>query len=126
MEAGLWRRLPLLCAGFLFAVACGSSSDDGPPDSGYGAAQAVPSAISCDALCARDADCFEHLCNEDTASTRYTGLGSVIAGQCKATCTDALLMSRINAQAWNCFFQSTCRAVFSHDACQAQATYQCQ
>ena len=81
----------------MLASACGGSDDNGPPDTGYGENQAVPTAVSCQALCAREADCFEHLCNEDTASTRYNGLGSLIDSQCMLTCTEALLTSRVES-----------------------------
>jgi len=126
MKARWLGWVPLSCVVFLLASACGGSDDDGPPDSGYGAKQPVPTAVSCEALCDREADCFEHLCNEDTASMRYTGFGALIAGQCKLTCTEALLASRVTAESWSCLFESSCRAALAHDACHAQATYQCQ
>lgn len=120
------RRAPFwVCAAFLLASACGSSDDNGPPDTGYGAKAVVPSSVTCEALCAREADCLEHLCNEDTASSRYTGLGSLIAGQCQASCTPALL-SPFTADSWSCLFQSSCRAAVGHDVCHVSASYYCQ
>ena len=126
MIKGVFRWLAISGVGFGVVSACGGSDESGPPDSGYGEKQAVPVTVSCQALCDREADCFEHLCNEDTASTRYTGLGSLIASQCMVTCTEALLTSRITPQSWNCLFESSCRAALAHDACNAQASYRCQ
>ena len=110
---------------FSLISACGGSDENEVPDSGYGQTQAVP-AISCDALCARQGDCGEHLCNEDTNSTRYTGLGSLITTLCKGQCTESLLASKVNAQTWSCMFESSCRAAISHDVCHIDASYYCQ
>jgi hypothetical protein len=125
MKASGWGWVPLSCVVLVLATACGGSDDSGPPNSGYGKSQPLPTTVSCEALCDRQADCFEHLCNEDTASTRYTGFGELIAGQCKLICTEALLTSRVTANSWACLFGSSCRAAFADDACHAQATYQC-
>lgn len=115
----------LSLATFALVCACGGSDEQGVPDSGYGAAQAVP-AMSCDALCARQGDCGERLCNEDTNSTRYTGFGSLITSLCKAQCSESLLMSKVNAQTWTCMFESSCRATVGHDVCNIGASYSCQ
>lgn len=125
MKMRLWGRVVILGLGIALVCGCGGSDEPPVPDSGYGEKQAVP-AISCDALCAREGDCAEHLCNEDTNSTRYTGLGSLIAGLCNAQCSESLLASRVNAQTWSCMFESSCRAAVADDVCHIQASYQCQ
>jgi hypothetical protein len=102
---------------------CGSSS--GPPDTGYGIAHPVPAQLNCVDLCERIGDCAVHLCNEDTKSTRYTGLDSILALECEAGCTDALVQANLTSTQWQCLFQSSCRAVFGQDVCQTDGSYTC-
>ena len=66
-------------------VGCSGGDDDDDdaaeakkPDTGAGAAQAVPATRTCADLCARLGACFEVLCNEDTKSTNYDGLGDLL------------------------------------------------
>jgi hypothetical protein len=112
----------LTCA-LVMGLGCGGG---GHPDSGYGRGAPVPPIETCADLCQRSADCFEHLCDEDTMSTRYDALGSILADQCMSTCTDALLQQKITPAAWQCLFQSSCRQVFESDVCHDMATYKCQ
>ena len=118
------RLTDLVFAVALAALGCGSSNG-GPPDTGAGAGQPVPPTLTCADLCGRIGACAEILCNEDTKSTNYTGLGDLLAQQCQLGCTDATVMSMISSGQWQCFFQSSCRAVFGHDVCQAQGHYNC-
>ena len=119
----------MLVGGALFWMlgACGGGAGS-KPDTGYGAMQQVPANINCVDLCQREGDCFEHLCNEDTKSTRYTGAGALLVSQCEASCTDALLMSRLASapDKWPCLFQSSCRMALGEDACGADGSYSCQ
>src|SRR6188768_1875715 len=102
MKVRLWKWVGLSFVSSLLVSACGGS-DDGHPDTGYGKSQPVPE-ISCAALCEREGDCLVHLCNEDTASDRYTGLGSLVESQCKATCTESQVQA--HAKEWPCLFES--------------------
>jgi hypothetical protein len=108
-------------------AACGGGAGS-KPDTGYGAMQPVPATINCIDLCQREGDCFEHLCNEDTKSTRYTGAGTLLVRLCEESCTDTQLMSRLASapQKWTCLFQSTCRMAIGNDSCDADASYSCQ
>jgi len=124
MKVGLLGWVVLSCVAGLLVSACGGS-DDEIPDSGYGKLQPVP-AMSCEALCVRQGDCGEHICNEDTNSMKYTGLGTVITSLCKSACTESQISAQVDAATWACLFQSSCRAVLAHDACHIQASYQCQ
>src|SRR5690349_17895739 len=91
-----------LC-GLLLAVAgCGESRH---PDSGAGAGEAVPPTINCTDLAARLGSCFEVLCNENTHSTMYTGLGDLLASQFEAQCTEDVLKAHISSTQWSCAFQ---------------------
>jgi hypothetical protein len=134
------RRLPwnrsrgwltvLASATLLGAAGCGSGDgdkDSAPPkpDTGYGKAALVPSARTCTDLCTRAADCAEHLCNEDSHSSRYTGLGDILDVQCESMCTDALVNSNITTEEWQCLFQDSCRQVFDYDTCNTQSSYYC-
>jgi len=112
----------------LGVAGCGDDSsedEERKPDTGYGVAQPVPGTRSCLELCGRLGDCAEHLCNEDTDSSRYDGLGGLIASQCEATCTDSLLESAFTQAQWQCLFQSSCREVFDYDDCHAEGSYYC-
>ena len=116
--------LGVAVAGLLsFAVGCGGSTH---PDTGAGANQSVPTAETCPDLCQRLGDCVEVLCNEDTKSTRYTGLGDLLASQCEASCTDDLVQSTINGTQWSCAFTSSCRKVLDYDGCGIDGSYHCE
>lgn len=123
---GFFRRFRCLAIAVLASAlsACGGSADR-KPDTGYGAAQTVPADVNCTALCERESDCFAHLCNEDTKSTKYTGLASLLADQCNATCSDTALKQKVTASAWACLFQSSCRMAIGEDVCDAMAKYEC-
>jgi len=112
----------------LAAVACsgGGDDDDEParkPDTGVGAHQAVPELHTCQALCARLGDCAEELCNEDTKSTRYTGLGELLATQCAVTCDQATVDGRITPTQWTCLFEKSCRQAIDYDDCNTGGAY---
>lgn len=118
----------LACATLLVATACGGDDSNDPPrkpDSGYGTSQPLPAARTCSDLCARVADCAEHLCNEDSHSMRYTGLGDFLDETCESACTDSLVNSNITASEWQCLFQDSCRQVFDYDTCRTQSSYSC-
>jgi hypothetical protein len=102
-------------------IGCGSDSDD----SGYGANQPVPATITCSELCDRLADCVVTLCNENTSSTNYDGLQFELASECKTSCTDAALQSKLTVAKWSCIFTDTCRAVVEADSCMSDAHYTC-
>jgi len=124
--------MALAAAALLGVAGCGSGDGDSgkdtappKPDTGYGKAAVVPTTRTCTDFCTRAADCAEHLCNEDTQSSRYTGLGDVLDIQCESMCNDALVNSRITAEEWQCFFQDSCRQVFDYDTCKTQSSYSC-
>ena len=102
---------------------CGGSG--GHPDTGYGAGQPVPITVNCVDLCVRSATCGAQLCDEDTNSTRYTGLASGLATDCEVVCTDAQLQVSITPAQWQCLFQDSCREVFGDNACGGMAHYSC-
>ena len=106
------------------AVGCGNDPPS-HPDTGAGAGQPIPTTENCVDLCTRLGDCVVTLCDENTNSTQFSGLEGALASQCESTCTDALVNSNINATAWSCIFQSSCRQVFEHDVCHTQANYHC-
>jgi len=108
----------------LLALGCGGDSP-GHPDTGAGAGQTPPATENCMDLCQRIGSCAVILCNEDTMSTRYTGLDTLLADQCVAGCTDAQIQSGITAAQWQCVFESSCRQVFEHDTCHAMSHYNC-
>jgi len=118
----------LACATLLVVSGCGGDDSDAPPrkpDSGYGKSEPLPAARTCTDLCTRAADCAEHLCNEDSHSTRYTGLGDILELNCEGACTDSLVNSNITASEWQCLFQDSCRQVFDYDSCHTKSTYTC-
>lgn len=120
------RSLSVIAAVILTVVTVSAcDDDDGPADSGYGAGQSVPAAMDCEHLCARMGDCFAALCNEDTMSTRYDGVGDLLRTQCEIGCADATVRSNISPDTWRCTFQSSCRAVFGQNKCGAMAKYSC-
>ena len=85
----------------LLALGCGGSdSPPRKPDTGAGAGLTPPATENCADLCQRLGSCVVTLCNEDTMSTRYTGLDVVLADQCTATCTDAQVQSAIPPAGW--------------------------
>ena len=106
-------------------LGCGSDSPPSHPDTGAGAGQPIPPTENCVDLCTRLGACVVTLCDEDTKSTQFEGLQSLLSSECVAGCTDALVMSTFNATAWSCLFQSSCRQVFEHDVCHTQANYHC-
>jgi hypothetical protein len=118
------RRVGLRMAAGLFALLLGCDSAP-TPDSGYGAGQPVPPTKNCMDVCARSADCFVALCDENTSSTRYAGLRLVVDDQCLANCTEAQLQTMASDASWQCYFQSTCRQVFENDVCEVNARYSC-
>ena len=114
--------------GVLFALSClalGCGDSAGHTDTGVGAGETPPATENCVNLCARVTDCAVALCDEDTMSTRYDALGSLLEDQCRSTCTDAEVQAKIPATAWQCLFQSSCRGVFEHDVCHAMSHYNC-
>jgi hypothetical protein len=113
----------LVFGALVSAFGCGG--EDRRPDTGAGSGQVVPATFDCAAFCQRLGDCVVILCNEDTNSTNYNGLGSLLSSQCEATCTEAILMSGLTTQNWQCLFQSSCRQVFDYDNCSAGANYHC-
>jgi hypothetical protein len=116
-------RAFVLAAAFGMAVGCGS--DKQRPDTGAGANEPVPPTLNCVDLCARLGSCVEVLCNEDTNSSRYTGLGDLLAGQCEASCTESLVQEAFTSSKWMCLFSSSCRQVFDYDTCHADSNYHC-
>ena len=118
-----WRGLIWCLAASALTV--GVACDSGPPDTGVGAHQTPPATVNCAELCHRATSCLVLLCNEDTASTRYTGLDDVLDPQCVASCSDAQLQSKITADQWSCVFESSCRQVFGNDSCHAMSHYNC-
>jgi hypothetical protein len=118
-----WRGL----IGFLAASALtvGVGCDSGPPDTGAGAHETPPAAVNCADLCHRATSCLVLLCNEDTSSTRYTGLGEALDPECVASCSEPALQSKITADQWRCVFESSCRQVFGNDSCHAMSHYNC-
>jgi hypothetical protein len=125
MYGSAWRRVGLWMAAGLSSVVLGCGSAGGYPDTGFGAGAPVPPTKTCDDFCARSADCFVALCNENTSSTRYTALRDVIDNDCLASCTDANLQAEATDASWQCVFTSSCRQVFEHDVCNAKARYSC-
>ena len=107
----------------LVALGCGGSM--GHPDTGAGANQPVPPTENCADLCARLGSCVVTLCNEDTMSTRYNGLDTLLSDECAAGCTDAQIMSGLTSTQWTCLFQSSCRQVFEYDTCHQMGHYNC-
>jgi hypothetical protein len=106
----------------LAALGCGG---DEHPDTGYGAGLAVPATKNCVDACTRLADCAVHLCNEDTDSTRYSGLEDGLEFDCEFDCTDAQVAAIYTDDSWRCYFQTSCRKVFEDDACGVNANYTC-
>jgi hypothetical protein len=112
----------------LMAVACGGGGDDDDdavarkPDTGVGANASVPDPRECEALCYRLGDCAEALCNEDTHSTRYTGLGDLLGSQCTSMCNPSLL-EKFTPDQWQCLFQKSCRQAIDYDDCHTGGAY---
>lgn len=127
------RRLTssLVCGLALAAVGVlagcgGGGGSGGHPDTGYGADQTVPASETCTALCQRSVDCGVELCDEDTNSTTYQSLESLLLSECQVACTDAQVQSSISAAAWNCLFTDSCRQVFGENSCHVpNASYKC-
>ena len=110
-------------------VGCSGDDDSGNapprrPDTGYGVGAMAPSPPTCDELCARLGDCAEHLCNEDSHSTRYDGLGDLLSSVCSSNCTASTVASVTPAQ-WQCYFADSCRQVFDYAECPGGGSYNC-
>lgn len=123
MMLGGGKVLWLLPCAILALAGCGS---DEHPDTGYGANEPVPTTLTCNALCARLADCATQLCNEDTSSSNYDGLEPFLIDNCETTCTDAAVQSKFTAAEWSCTFMSSCREVLDFDACMNDSHYTCE
>jgi hypothetical protein len=118
------RSGPLvLVAALALAAAC--DSDDGHPDTGAGANEPVPPTENCPDLCDRLAACVVVLCDEDSASTKYSAIEPGIRASCMASCNEAQVQSTFTSTTWSCLFQSSCRAVFGNDTCHAMSHYNC-
>jgi hypothetical protein len=114
--------LALAAAG---AAACGGSAP-GHPDTGYGANQPVPATVNCTDFCTRGADCGADLCNEDKMTTSYTALVPIVVAECENAACNASVLAMITLADWQCYFQSSCRQVFEHNACHvAPSSYTC-
>ena len=57
-------------------------------------------------------------------STNYEAVRDFLLSQCQTSCASGTPQA-LTPSAWQCFFQSSCRQVFEHDACHAQAYYHC-
>lgn len=127
MFACAWIRSPLaLClAACLFPVLLGCDGTPSFPDTGYGAAEPVPPTKNCKDFCARDADCIVALCDENMSTTSFMAIRVVFDNECLAGCTDAQLQAEATDANWQCLFESSCRQVFEHDVCKANARYSC-
>jgi len=110
--------------GLVLAAGCGDAGSR-RPDTDAGAGQPVPATESCTDFCDRAGSCAATLCDEDSMSTRYLGLGDLLTLECDSTCTDTTIQTRIPADKWQCFFQSSCRQVFDYDDCHVGASYTC-
>jgi hypothetical protein len=123
------RRARSVFPGVALAIlGCSGSSGSASavtPDTGYGAGETPPATENCQALCQRLGDCGAHLCDEDSMSMMYSGIGDLLATECESTCTDAEVQMKVSATQWQCFFQSSCRQVFGYDNCHAMAHYAC-
>lgn len=107
----------------VLAVGCGGGTEP-HPDTGIGANQTVPAAITCTDFCQRSSDCLVDLCDEDKNTTEFEYLQDPVTEQCESTCTDAQIQVLTQAE-WSCLFQQSCRQVFQDDACHIQANYSC-
>ncbi len=114
----------VMAGGLWLAAGCGSSPH---PDTGAGADQPVPETMNCADLCQRGGACAELLCNEDSHSSRYTGLGDLLASQCEAACSDGLVEANFTSTQWGCMFTSSCREAFDsdYDGCHTRSSYTC-
>jgi hypothetical protein len=123
------RQLPFMLA-LAFAVAsaaaCGGSSAPSHPDTGYGANQPVPATVNCTDFCTRGADCGAHLCDEDKMTTSYTALEPIVIQECQNVGCSASVLAMITPADWQCYFQSSCRQVLEHNACNVSpSSYMC-
>ena len=115
-----------LCGGMLGACGDEGGGGSGRPDTGYGAGDAPSSTTpNCADLCARSADCFVHLCDEDTKSNLYDDLGPFLEDACQLNCATVDVRTKVSAEAWQCVFRSSCRQVFDQDVCHGMGSYQC-
>jgi hypothetical protein len=104
----------------------GGGTAGGHPDTGYGANKPVPATVNCTDFCTRLADCGADLCNEDTMSTSYTALVPILVSECESSACNASVLAMITPANWQCYFQSSCRQVFEHNACQVSpSSYTC-
>ena len=58
-------------------------------------------------------------------TTSFMATRDVLDNQCVAGCTDAQLQAEATDASWQCLFESSCRQVFEHDVCKANAQYSC-
>ena len=107
----------------LMALGCDDSAEHA--DTGFGGDAAVPAAIDCTALCQRSADCIVDLCDEDSNSTKFAGIGEAVKESCLNTCSDSELEAVTTQASWDCLFKSTCRQAFGENVCNANARYSC-
>lgn len=121
---GLLSRAIGVMVPVALALGCGSSGAQ-RPDTHAGASQPVPATENCTDLCERLGACVEILCNEDSKSSRYTGLGDVLTLQCESTCADATVQSGFDGTQWQCVFQSSCRQAIDYDTCHVKSSYSC-
>ncbi len=120
MKITFWLTIALFAA-----LGCdGGSTGSGRPDTGVGANQPVPATENCVDLCNRVATCTTELCDEDTKSTQFDGLASLLAQECMSGCTDAAVQSSISTANWQCTFQKSCRQVLDDQEC-GSANYHC-
>lgn len=107
-----WTFLVLGLCGALALTGCGGS---GGESSSSGKA-------NCPDFCARMMTCAEQLCAEDGSPTPDAIL-SLLEASCSAACTPQVLEQM--QPKWDCYLESSCRAVFADDACEANASYSC-
>jgi hypothetical protein len=106
----------------LVALGCDSGEH---PDTGFGGDAAVPATINCADLCQRSATCVVDLCDEDSSSMKFAGIGQPVDEECLASCTDPQLQAAASQASWDCLFKSTCRQAFGENVCNANAHYSC-
>jgi hypothetical protein len=59
-------------------------------------------------------------------TTSYTALVPIVIQECESAACNATLLAMITSSDWQCYFQSSCRQVFEHNACHvAPSSYTC-